>query len=49
MSYTRKGKTVYKKTDGLKKKGSSRSVSKAKKYKKILDAIYHRFKLARKK
>lgn len=49
MPYVRKGKTVYKKTDGLKKKGSSRSVSKARKYKKILDAIYQKFKLTRKK
>jgi len=33
----RKGKTVYKKVNGLKKKGRSKSVAKAKKYKKVLD------------
>lgn len=37
MPYVRKGKTVYKKVNGLKKKGSSKSVAKAKKYKKVLD------------
>ena len=37
MPYVRKGKTVYKKTNGLKKKGRSKSVAKAKKYKKVLD------------
>lgn len=38
MPYKRIGKTVYKVTDGLTKKGSSASVAKAKKY---LKALYH--------
>lgn len=38
MPYVRKGKTVYKKVDGLKKKGSSKSVGMAKKY---IRALYH--------
>ncbi len=38
MPYVRKGKTVYKKVNGLKKKGSSKTVAKAKKYMK---ALYH--------
>jgi len=38
MPYIRKGKTVYKKVDGLKKKGSSKTVAGAKKY---MRALYH--------
>lgn len=38
MPYIRKGKTVYKKTNGLKKKGSSKSAGMAKKY---MRALYH--------
>jgi len=38
MPYVRKGKTVYKRVNGLKKKGSSKSVRKAKKY---MRALYH--------
>jgi len=38
MPYVRKGKTVYKKTNGLKKKGSSKSVGMAKRY---MRALYH--------
>ena len=38
MPYIRKGKTVYKKTDGLKKKGSSKTVAEAKAY---MRALYH--------
>lgn len=41
MPYTRRGKAVYKKTDGLKKVGTSKSVRKAKAYKKTLEAIHH--------
>lgn len=37
MPYVRKGKAVYKKVNGLKKKGRSKSIAKAKKYKKVLD------------
>jgi len=38
MPYKRIGRTVYKKTDGLKKKGTSSSVKGAKAY---LRALYH--------
>jgi len=38
MPYKRKGKVVYKKVDGLKKKGSSKTVAEAKAY---LRALYH--------
>ena len=38
MPYKRKGKTVYKKVNGLKKKGSSKTTAKAKAY---LRALYH--------
>ena len=38
MPYIRKGKTVYKKVNGLKKKGKSKSVRMAKKY---MRALYH--------
>ena len=49
MPYVRKRKTVYKKVDGLKKKGKSKSVAKAKKYKRLLDAIDHGFKPMKKR
>lgn len=42
MPYIRKGKTVYKKVNGLKKKGGSKSIAKAKKYKKVLDMRHAR-------
>ena len=38
MPYKRKAKTVYKKVNGLKKKGSSKTVAGAKAY---LRALYH--------
>jgi len=38
VPYVRKGKTVYKRTNGLKKKGSSKSVGMAKRY---MRALYH--------
>ena len=41
MPYVRKGKTVYKKVNGLKKKGKSKSVKKAKTYLRTLRAIHH--------
>lgn len=44
MPYVRKGKSVYKKVDGLKKVGSSKSVSKAKNYQRLLNAIHHGWK-----
>ena len=44
MPYVRKGETVYKKVDGLKKKGKSKSVKKAKSYKRTLQAIDHGWK-----
>jgi len=47
--YIRKGKTVYKKVDGLKKVGSSSSVAKAKKYEKVLRAVHHGWKPTRKR
>lgn len=41
MPYVRKAKTVYKKVNGLKKKGKAKSVAKAKRYKRLLEAIHH--------
>jgi len=38
MPYVRVGKTVFKKVDGLEKKGSSKTVEGAKKY---MRALYH--------
>lgn len=38
MPYKRIGKTVYKRVDGLKKKGSSKTTTMAKKY---MRALYH--------
>ena len=38
MPYVRKGKTVYKKVDGLKKKGTSKTTEGAEKY---MRALYH--------
>jgi len=39
MPYVRKGKTVYKKVDGLKKKGKAKSVAKAKRYMNLLYGV----------
>jgi len=44
MPYKRKGKTVYKKVDGLKKVGTSKTVKKAKAHKRVLDAVHHGWK-----
>ena len=43
MPYTRRNKTIYKKTNGLTKKGTSKTVKKAKSYKRTLQAIHHGF------
>ena len=44
MPHKRVGKTVYKKVNGLKKKGTAKSVVKAKRYKRLLDAVHHGWK-----
>ena len=44
MPYIRKGKTVYKKVDGLKKKGKSKSVKKAKSHMRLLQGVEHGWK-----
>lgn len=49
MPYVRKGKTVYKKVDGLKKKGTSKSISKAKAHLRVLNAVHHGWKPTGKK
>jgi hypothetical protein len=41
MPYKRVGKTVYKKTDGWTKKGTSKSVAKAKAHLMVLQGIEH--------
>jgi len=41
MPYVRKGKTVYKKVNGLKKKGKAKSTKKAKRYLNLLRAVEH--------
>ena len=45
MPYTRKGKSIYKKTNGLTKKGTSKTVKKAKSYKRTLQAVSHGWKV----
>lgn len=44
MPYVRKGTTVYKKVDGLKKKGKAKSKAKAKRYERLLRAVEHGWK-----
>ena len=39
--YKRKGKIVYKKVNGLKKKGTSKSTTKAKRYLNLLRGVEH--------
>lgn len=39
MPYVRKGKTVYKKVDGLQKKGTSKTIAKAKSYLRVLQGV----------
>lgn len=41
MPHVRKGRVVYKKVNGLKKKGKAKSVAKAKRYKRLLEAVHH--------
>lgn len=40
MPYKRRGKTVYKKADGWKKKGTSKTIAKAKSYLRVLEGIH---------
>lgn len=49
MPYVRKGKAVYKKVDGLKKKGASKSVAKAKAHMNVLRGVEHGWKPTGKK
>ncbi|MBC8386595.1 MAG: hypothetical protein H8E13_00890 [Actinobacteria bacterium] len=49
MPYKRVGKTVYKKTNGLTRKGTSKTVSKAKSYRRTLEAIHSGWKPTGKK
>ena len=49
MPYKRKGKTVYKKVNGLKKKGKAKSVRKAKAYMNVLRGVEHGWKPTGKK
>jgi hypothetical protein len=49
MPYIKKGKTVYKKIDGLKKVGSSKTMEMAKNYYKTLQAVEHGWRPTRKK
>ena len=39
MPYLRKGKVVYKKVNGLKKKGTSRTIKKAKAHLRVLQGV----------
>lgn len=48
MPYVRKGKTVYKKVDGLKKKGTSKTVAKAKSHRRLLEGIERGWRPTRK-
>jgi len=49
MPYKRKGKTVYKKVNGWKKVGTSKSVKKAKAYLRLLYGIEYGWKPKRKR
>lgn len=49
MPYIRKGKTVYKKVDGLKKKGTSKTTGQAKAHLRVLQGIEHGWKPTGKK
>jgi hypothetical protein len=48
MPYKRKGKSVYKKVDGWKKVGTSKTTAKAKSYLKVLQGIHSGWKPTRK-
>jgi len=43
MPYVRKGKTVYKKVNGLRRKGIAKSTAKAKRYLNLLRGVEHGF------
>ena len=47
--YKRVGKTVYKKTDGLEKKGTSETTEKAKAHLRVLQGVAHGWKPTKKK
>ena len=49
MPYVRKGKTVYKKVNGLKKKGKSKTVAKAKSHRATLEGVHRGWKPTGKK
>ena len=49
MPYVRKGKTVYKKVDGLRKKGTSKTTAKAKAHMRVLQGVEHGWKPTGKK
>ena len=49
MPYIAKGKTVYKKVDGLKKVGTAKSRKTLKSYKRLLNALEHGWKPTRKR
>ena len=44
MPFKRVGKTVYKKTDGWKKKGASKTPAKAEAYRRLLEGIHRGWK-----
>lgn len=44
MPYKRIGKTVYKKVNGFKKEGSSKSIIKAEVYRRLLEGIHRGWK-----
>ena len=44
MPYKRKGKVVYKKTNGWKKQGASKTAKKAEAYRRLLEGIRHGWK-----
>ena len=49
MPYKRVGKTVYKKVNGLKKVGTSKTIKKAKAYRRVLEGVHRHPTQSRKK
>ena len=49
MPYIRKGKVVYKKVNGFKKVGASKTIKKAKAYRRVLEGIHRGWKPTRKR
>jgi hypothetical protein len=49
MPYKLKGKTVYKKVDGWKKKGTAKTKAKALKYFRLLQGVEHGWKPTKKR